>query len=102
MRDLSHGGAEGTASARATANWITHYSRAPARHILFEEEAAEAGHHPHVNAGHQTMSNTDTRVSVIVGVCQQDPERWREFDAIYRPMLFAYLRKQGLQGVRCQ
>ena len=42
------------------------------------------------------MSNSDTRGSVIVGVCQQDPERWREFDAIYRPMLLAFLRKQGL------
>jgi RNA polymerase sigma-70 factor (ECF subfamily) len=43
------------------------------------------------------MSTTDTRVSVIIGVCRQDPERWREFDAIYRPMLFAYLRKRGLK-----
>ena len=43
------------------------------------------------------MSSTDTLVSVIVGVCEQDPERWRQFDAIYRPMLFAYLRKQGLK-----
>jgi len=43
------------------------------------------------------MSSTDTRVSVIVGVCRQDPERWREFDSIYRPILFAYLRKQGLK-----
>jgi RNA polymerase sigma-70 factor (ECF subfamily) len=42
------------------------------------------------------MSSRDTRVSVIVGVCQQDPQRWREFDAIYRPMLLAYLRKRGL------
>jgi len=42
------------------------------------------------------MSSTDTRVSVIVGVCQKDPERWREFDSIYRPMLFAFLRKRGL------
>jgi RNA polymerase sigma-70 factor (ECF subfamily) len=42
------------------------------------------------------MSNIDTRVSVIVGVCQKDPERWREFDGIYRPILLAYLRNQGL------
>jgi RNA polymerase sigma-70 factor, ECF subfamily len=40
------------------------------------------------------MSDTDTRDSIIVGVCQRDPERWREFDAIYRPMLLAFLRKQ--------
>jgi RNA polymerase sigma-70 factor, ECF subfamily len=65
--------------------------------ILLREEAAGAGHHPHVNAGRQLMSNTDTRVSVIVGVCKHDPERWREFDSIYRPMLFAFLRKPGLQ-----
>jgi RNA polymerase sigma-70 factor, ECF subfamily len=43
------------------------------------------------------MSSTDTRVSVIVGVRRQDPERWREFDAIYRPILFAFLRKQRLK-----
>jgi RNA polymerase sigma-70 factor, ECF subfamily len=42
------------------------------------------------------MSSADTRVSVIVGVCQQDPERWREFDAIYRPILSAYLNKRGV------
>ena len=42
------------------------------------------------------MSSADTRGSVILGVCEQDPERWREFDAIYRPMLLAFLAKQGL------
>jgi RNA polymerase sigma-70 factor (ECF subfamily) len=42
------------------------------------------------------MTSADTRVSVIVGVCQQDPERWREFDAIYRPILLAYLGRRGL------
>jgi RNA polymerase sigma-70 factor (ECF subfamily) len=50
-----------------------------------------------VNTGRQPMPNTDTRVSIIVGVCQHDPERWREFDAIYRPILRAYLRKRGLK-----
>src|SRR5262249_21265936 len=55
-----------------------------------------------VNAGHQTMADTDTRVSVIVGACRRDPERWREFDAIYRPMLFAFLRKQGLPEFEAQ
>jgi RNA polymerase sigma factor (sigma-70 family) len=43
------------------------------------------------------MSSTETRVSVIAGVCQQDPERWREFDSIYGPMLFAYLPRRGLK-----
>jgi RNA polymerase sigma-70 factor (ECF subfamily) len=43
------------------------------------------------------MSDSDTRVSVIVGVRQRDPERWREFDSIYRPILFAYLSKRGLK-----
>ena len=61
---------------------------------------AGASHHPHVNAGHRHMSNTDTLVSVIVGVCQQDPERWRQFDAIYRPMLGlpAEARPEGVRG----
>ena len=43
------------------------------------------------------MANDDTRLTVIAGVRSQDPERWREFDSIYRPMLFSYLRKQGLK-----
>jgi RNA polymerase sigma-70 factor (ECF subfamily) len=34
---------------------------------------------------------------VIHGVRQRDPERWREFDSIYRPMLLAFLHRQGLQ-----
>ncbi len=43
------------------------------------------------------MSNDDTQLTIIAGVRTQDPDRWREFDSIYRPMLFAYLRKQGLK-----
>jgi RNA polymerase sigma-70 factor (ECF subfamily) len=43
------------------------------------------------------MSSKDTRVSVIVGVVEKDPACWREFDAIYRPILRAYLRKRGLE-----
>ena len=50
----------------------------------------------HAKRGHSLMSTSDTRGSVILGVCQQDPERWGEFDAIYRPMLHGFLRKQGL------
>ncbi len=65
--------------------------------MLLNEQAVRDGQHAHINAGHQHMSSTDTRVSVIVGVCQHDPERWREFDAIYRPILFAYLGKRGLK-----
>ena len=51
---------------------------------------------PRIRDRKTLMSDTDTRVSIIVGVCQRDPERWREFDAIYRPMLLAFLRKQRL------
>ena len=65
--------------------------------ILLKEEPSRDGPHAHVNAGRQLMSNTDTRVSIIVGVRQHDPERWGEFDSIYRPMLVAYLRKRGLK-----
>ena len=42
------------------------------------------------------MSNSETRVSLIVGVCEQDPERWGQFVGIYGPMLMEYLRKQRL------
>jgi RNA polymerase sigma factor (sigma-70 family) len=68
-----------------------------ARSILCEEAAADDGRHLHVNSGSQHMSNAETRVSVILGVCRQDPERWREFDAIYRPILSTYLRNRGLR-----
>jgi RNA polymerase sigma-70 factor (ECF subfamily) len=50
----------------------------------------------HVNREHNRMTLLDTRVSVILGVCQHEPDRWREFDAIYRPMLLAYVHKRGL------
>jgi RNA polymerase sigma-70 factor (ECF subfamily) len=48
------------------------------------------------------MSNTATRGSVILGACQKDPERWREFDSIYRPILFAFLRKRGLKELEAE
>jgi RNA polymerase sigma-70 factor, ECF subfamily len=69
----------------------------PRAGMLREEDEAADGDGTHVHSGRQEMSGTDTRVSVIVGVCRQDPERWREFDAIYRPMVFAYLLKRGVQ-----
>ena len=59
-------------------------------------QATRPGQHPRRSGGRQHMSNSETRGSVIVGVCQQDPERWREFDSIYRPILSGFLRKQGL------
>ena len=64
--------------------------------ILWKAQAARARQRRRVNDGHSRMSNTDTRGSIIVGICQHDPERWREFDSIYRPMLIGFLRKQGL------
>jgi RNA polymerase sigma factor (sigma-70 family) len=64
--------------------------------ILGKVEAARARPQPRVNEGRKLMTVSDTRGSVIYGVCQHDPERWREFDSIYRPMLLAFLRKQGL------
>ena len=70
--------------------------------ILRSRHTSRARRHSRVKGGHSLMSIADTRGSVIFGVCQHDPERWREFDAIYRPMLFAFLRKQGLHGVRRQ
>lgn len=51
-----------------------------------------------LSIGRTTMTDTDTdtRVSVIMGVRQNDPDRWKEFYAIYNPMLLSYMRKQGL------
>jgi RNA polymerase sigma-70 factor (ECF subfamily) len=70
--------------------------KAPPLLILWKAQAATSLEELRVNHGKKFMSNTETRVSIIIGVCQRDPERWREFDAIYRPMLFAFLRKQRL------
>src|SRR6516165_390757 len=70
---------------------------APRVTILLQGRSSRDGHQPAAGAGRKLMSNADTRVSVIFGVCQHDPERWRDFDAIYRPMLFSFLRKQGLR-----
>jgi RNA polymerase sigma factor (sigma-70 family) len=66
------------------------------RIILGKVEAARMCRRLRVNDGRRIMSTSDTRGSVILGVCQHDPERWREFDSIYRPMLLAFLRKQRL------
>jgi RNA polymerase sigma-70 factor (ECF subfamily) len=43
------------------------------------------------------MSDSNTRDSIIVGVRERDPERWRQFDVIYRPILRAYLLKRRLR-----
>ena len=71
--------------------------RDPLTAKLSSDAPVRASYYQHVNAGHKLMSSSETLVSLIVGVCQQDPERWRQFDAIYRPMLMAYMRKQGLK-----
>jgi RNA polymerase sigma factor (sigma-70 family) len=75
---------------------VSCWPRSTGPDILRREEAAGGGHQPRVNAGEHQMTSADTRVSLIVGVCQQDPDRWHEFDAIYRPMLLAYLYKRGV------
>lgn len=43
------------------------------------------------------MDETQTLVSLIDGVRQHDSARWRQFDAIYRPMLMEFLRRRGLR-----
>ena len=73
-------------------------SKRPIPVMLFKARPARTHHRRAVSVTDiHPMSNSDTRGSVIFGVCQQDPDRWREFDGIYRPMLFAFLRKQGLR-----
>jgi RNA polymerase sigma factor (sigma-70 family) len=76
-------------------NQVSYWLGATAPVILRKQQATRNGRHSRVNSGRQHMSSAETRVSVIVGVCQQDPKRWREFDAIYRPILLAYLKKRG-------
>jgi hypothetical protein len=43
------------------------------------------------------LSSSETLVSLIVGVCRQDPERWRQFDAIYAETL-VFRRKAMLEA----
>jgi RNA polymerase sigma-70 factor (ECF subfamily) len=64
--------------------------------IFWKPRSARSSHHSRTYDGRTRMSNSETRGSVIFGVCQRDPERWREFDSIYRPMLLTFLRGQGL------
>ena len=42
---------------------------------LSSDAPVRASYYQHVNAGHKLMSSSETLVSLIVGVCQQDPER---------------------------
>src|SRR4051794_972095 len=65
--------------------------------ILPEDYPFPNGRHWRVNAGGGPMSSTNTQLSVIDGVCRHDPQRWREFDAIYRPILRAFLHHRGLR-----
>ena len=65
--------------------------------ILPEDLPCPNSHHWQISAGRRPMSSTNTQLSVIDGVCRQDAQRWREFDAIYRPILRAFLRNRGLR-----
>jgi serine/threonine protein kinase/DNA-directed RNA polymerase specialized sigma24 family protein len=42
------------------------------------------------------MSDEETKASLLFRLQGKDPEAWREFDAVYQPILLAYLRKRGL------
>ena len=77
-------------------NRVSYWLTATGPVMLRNEQVVGDGHHAHPNAGQHHMASADTRASVIVGVCQHDPDRWREFDAIYRPILSAYLIKRGV------
>jgi RNA polymerase sigma-70 factor (ECF subfamily) len=88
------GGAATTCSSPKYGDFTSLHSSS--RIILGKVAAARARHHSRVSDGRKRMSNSETRGSVILGVCQHDPDRWREFDGIYRPMLMAFLRKQHL------
>ena len=40
-----------------------------------------------------TIAMSETRVSLLMRVCNlRDGQSWREFHAIYRPLIFGYLR----------
>jgi RNA polymerase sigma factor (sigma-70 family) len=66
--------------------------------MLLAQDSLGVDPDTHVDAGHTPMSSMNTRLSVIVGVAQRDPDRWREFDSIYRPILHAYLAMRGLNA----
>jgi DNA-directed RNA polymerase specialized sigma24 family protein len=85
------------ANNRAHGQRLLSRPRDPITAKLSSDAPSRASHHPHVKVGRKTMLSSETLVSLIDGVRQQDPERWRQFDGIYRPMLHGYLRKQGLK-----
>jgi RNA polymerase sigma-70 factor, ECF subfamily len=76
----------------------TDWPRVTTPNILHRRGRIGDDRHGHVKTGCNAMSTDQTRVSVILGVRHRDPERWREFDAIYRPLLFAYLSKRGVSA----
>lgn len=53
-------------------------------------------HSTHYDTRRRLAAEMKTRSSVILGVRQRDPERWRQFDQIYRPILSAYFHKRNL------
>ena len=97
LRTASTGGRRNTGTTYSPRQHVDFAGvKSPPLLILWKDEAARAGHQPRVSDGKNLMSNMDTRGSVILGVCRQDPERWAQFDAIYRSMLFAFMRRRGL------
>ena len=44
------------------------------------------------------MASEETRASFLLRLQARDPAAWREIDAVYRPILIAYLQKQGLNA----
>jgi hypothetical protein len=74
-----------------------HRAHVPKIDYPIDASTVHGGSFPYLNRGRQSMSSADTRGSVIDGICRRDPERWREFDTIYRPILFAFLRTQDLK-----
>jgi RNA polymerase sigma-70 factor (ECF subfamily) len=86
-----------TTPFRRIPKWLSGGEKRPHFLMLVREESATDGQHAVAHFGRKHMSYTDTRASVIDGVCRHEPERWREFDAIYRPILFAFLRKLGVE-----
>lgn len=54
---------------------------------------------PRESAKDERGSMIETRLSLLQRVCNfTDQKSWREFAALYEPLLLAYVRKQGIAG----
>jgi RNA polymerase sigma factor (sigma-70 family) len=77
-------------------NRVSDWLRAMGPDSRRKEQPDRKNCRPRAKSKRQHILCNYTRFSVIVGVCQQDPDRCREFDTIFQTNLESYLNKRGV------